>query len=127
MEPVASVRMSDAARHGPGSTLLADHDLYAPILLAPVRAPPSGLALGATGRVCPNPMVGSWSEEAFVKAIKTGRHMGVSRPILPPMPWQFFATEEDLGAMYAYLRTVPPIHNRIPEPMPPTQTQTTSP
>ncbi len=68
-----------------------------------------------------NTGIGSWSEETFVKAIKTGRHMGVSRPILPPMPWENFRnlTEEDLGAMYAYLRTIPPIHNRIPEVLPP--------
>jgi hypothetical protein len=68
-----------------------------------------------------NTGIGSWSEETFVKAIKTGRHMGVSRPILPPMPWENFRnlTEDDLGAMYAYLRTIPPIHNRIPEVLPP--------
>jgi hypothetical protein len=37
------------------------------------------------------------------------------------MPWENFRnlTEEDLGAMYAYLRTIPPIHNRIPEVLPP--------
>ena len=75
-----------------------------------------------------NTGIGSWSEETFVQAIKTGRHMGVSRPILPPMPWQFFRnlTEEDLGSIYAYLRSVPPIHNRIPEPLPPPATQTAS-
>ncbi|HEY7510442.1 MAG TPA: c-type cytochrome [Vicinamibacteria bacterium] len=68
-----------------------------------------------------NTGIGSWSEETFVTALKTGRHMGVSRPILPPMPWQFFRnlTEEDLGAIYAYLRSLPPVHNRIPEPLPP--------
>lgn len=33
-----------------------------------------------------NTGIGSWSEETFVGAIRTGRHMGVSRPILPPMP-----------------------------------------
>ena len=33
-----------------------------------------------------------------MQTIKTGRHMGVSRPILPPMPWHFYRnlTEEDL-------------------------------
>ena len=75
-----------------------------------------------------NTGIGSWSEETFVMALKTGRHMGVSRPILPPMPWQFFKnmTEEDLGAIYAYLRTVPPVHNRIPEPLPPPPTAQTA-
>lgn len=31
------------------------------------------------------------------------------------MPWGRYAgmTDEDLGALYAYLRTVPPISNRV--------------
>ncbi len=68
-----------------------------------------------------NTGIGSWSEDTFVKALKTGRHMGVSRPILPPMPWEAFRnlTDEDLRSIYAYLRTLPPIHNRIPQPLPP--------
>lgn len=68
-----------------------------------------------------NTGIGSWSEDTFVKALKTGRHMGVARPILPPMPWQSFRnlSDADLRAMYAYLRSIPPIHNRIPEPAPP--------
>jgi Cytochrome c len=68
-----------------------------------------------------NTGIGSWSEETFIGALKTGKHMGVSRPILPPMPWVNYAlmTNEDLSAMYAYLRTVKKIHNRIPDPEPP--------
>jgi hypothetical protein len=38
------------------------------------------------------------------------------------MPWQMQAnlTDEDLKAIFAYLRTVPAISNRVPEPIPPT-------
>jgi hypothetical protein len=74
-----------------------------------------------------NTGIGIWTDEMFVKALKTGRHMGVSRPILPPMPWQFFRnlTEEDLRSIFAYLRTIPPVHNRVPEPVPPTEVATT--
>jgi mono/diheme cytochrome c family protein len=70
-----------------------------------------------------NTGIGSWSEETFVRAIQTGRHMGVSRPILPPMPWQNFAqlSEDDLKALYAYLRTLAPIKNRVPLPTPPSE------
>ena len=66
-----------------------------------------------------NTGIGSWSEETFMKAIKTGRHMGVSRPILPPMPWEVYRnmTDDDLKAIYAYLRSLPPIKNRVPEPV----------
>jgi hypothetical protein len=65
--------------------------------------------------------IGSWSEETFVRALRTGRHMGVSREILPPMPWQFYRnlTDEDLSAVYAYLRTIPAISNGVPLPVPP--------
>ena len=68
-----------------------------------------------------NTGIGSWSEETFVQSLKTGRHMGVARPILPPMPWTAMRhlSEDDLRSMYAYLRTIPPVHNRVPEPVPP--------
>ena len=72
-----------------------------------------------------NTGIGSWSEATFVQALRTGRHMGVSRPILPPMPWDSYRnlTDEDLKSIYAYLRTIQPIHNRVPEPLePPVQT-----
>jgi hypothetical protein len=64
-----------------------------------------------------NTGLGIWTEEMFVKTIRTGRHMGVSRPINPPMPWLAYrnATDEDLRAIYAYLRTIRPIVNRVPE------------
>ena len=44
--------------------------------------------------------------------------MGVARPILPPMPWQMYRnlSDEDLRAIYAYLRSVPGVNNRVPEP-----------
>jgi len=47
--------------------------------------------------------------------------MGVGRPILPPMPWFNFArlTDTDLKAIFAYLKSLPPIHNQVPDPVPP--------
>ncbi len=65
--------------------------------------------------------LGGWTEENFVKALKSGKHLGVGRPILPPMPWPSTAqaTEDDLRAVFAYLRTVPPIRNLAPEYQPP--------
>jgi hypothetical protein len=61
--------------------------------------------------------IGTWTEQVFVNALKTGRHMGIGRPIMPPMPWQAYSrmTDEDLRAMYAYLRTVPAKTNKVPE------------
>ena len=65
-----------------------------------------------------NTGLGIWTEEMFVKAMRTGRHMGQSRPILPPMPWQSVGqmTDQDLRALFAYLRSIPAIKNRAPEP-----------
>jgi mono/diheme cytochrome c family protein len=67
--------------------------------------------------------LGQWTLKDFVSTIRTGRHMGRGRPVLPPMPIPVYNhfTDADLAAMYAYLRTVPPIKNRVPEPLPPTQ------
>jgi mono/diheme cytochrome c family protein len=64
-----------------------------------------------------NTGLGIWTEEMFVQTIRTGRHMGVSRPINPPMPWPAYrnATDDDLKAIYAYLRTIKPIVNHVPD------------
>ena len=68
-----------------------------------------------------NTGLGIWTEEMFVKAIRTGKHFGVSRPILPPMPWAVYRnmTDDDLKAIFAYLRTIPPVINHVPDPIPP--------
>jgi mono/diheme cytochrome c family protein len=67
--------------------------------------------------------IGMWTEEVFIKALRTGKHMGIGRPILPPMPWPDFAkaTDEDLKAIFAYLKSLPPIRNQVPDPVPPNQ------
>ncbi len=64
---------------------------------------------------------GTWTDEIFIKAMRTGKHMGIGRPILPPMPWQAFAqvNDEDLKAIFAYLQSLPPVHNKVPDPIPP--------
>jgi len=69
-----------------------------------------------------NTGLGVWTPEMFVKAIRTGRHMSASREILPPMPWPAFrnATDEDLLSIYAYLRTLKPITNHVPDAQPQT-------
>lgn len=89
---------------------------------------PWGISYTANLTPDENTGLGIWTEDMFVRALRTGRHMGQSRPILPPMPWQFYRdlTDEDLKAIYAYLRTIPPIHNRVPEPVPPGGVQVAS-
>lgn len=65
--------------------------------------------------------LGSWTEDMFIKAIRTGKHQGEGRPILPPMPWQMFRqmTDADLKAVFAFLQSIPPIVNAVPDPIPP--------
>ena len=55
----------------------------------------------------------------FVTAMRTGKHMGAGRNLLPPMPWQNLAVlnEDDLKAVFAYLLSIPAVHNRVPEPI----------
>jgi hypothetical protein len=71
--------------------------------------------------------LGIWTEDMFVKALRTGRHMGVSREILPPMPWPAFrnASDEDLKSIYAYLKTITPITNHVPDAQPAAPVATT--
>ena len=64
---------------------------------------------------------GVWTEALFIQALRTGKHMGTARDILPPMPWQMIGqmSDDDLKAVWAYLGSVPPIRNLVPEPVPP--------
>ena len=66
-----------------------------------------------------NTGLGIWTEDQFIRALREGKHMGTSRPILPPMPWPAFKnfTDEDLKAIFAYLRSIPPITNHVPDPI----------
>lgn len=67
--------------------------------------------------------LGEWTERNFLDTIKTGRRLGVGRPLLPPMPvavlQQF--TEEDQKAVFAYLQSIPAVRNEVPEPQAPAQ------
>ena len=65
--------------------------------------------------------LGKWTVKDFKDTIRTGRHMGRGRPVLPPMPVPVYnnMTDRDLEAVFAYLRTVPAVKNKVPEPRPP--------
>jgi hypothetical protein len=67
--------------------------------------------------------LGRWTLKDFRETIRTGRHLGRGRPILPPMPIPAFKhfNDADLEAMHAYLKTIPVVKNRVPEPLPPQQ------
>ena len=66
--------------------------------------------------------IGSWTEDMFIKAIRNGKHMGVGRQILPPMPWDMYRNmnDDDLKAIFAFLKSLPAISNAVPDPISPT-------
>lgn len=65
--------------------------------------------------------LGNWTEQMFITAIRTGRHEGKGRPILPPMPWPMLRNlnDDDLRGIFAYLQSVKPVRNRVPAPIDP--------
>jgi len=65
--------------------------------------------------------LGRWSEQDFVQTIRTGRHLGRGREVLPPMPIPVYSqmNDDDLKAVFAYLKSLPPIRNKVPEPLAP--------
>ena len=69
--------------------------------------------------------IGNWTEDQFLTAMRKGKFKGLesSRDLLPPMPWQNFKklTDQDLKAIFAYLKSTKPVHNVVPEAKAPTQ------
>jgi mono/diheme cytochrome c family protein len=62
-----------------------------------------------------------FTEQQFIQTLRTGRHQGQGRQILPPMPWPYIGqmNDDDLKAIFAYLRQIPPVKNKVPDPIPP--------
>jgi mono/diheme cytochrome c family protein len=65
--------------------------------------------------------LGAWTADQFIKTMRTGKHLGVGRPLLPPMPVQALAamTDADLRALFAWLQSIKPVENQVPQPTPP--------
>jgi mono/diheme cytochrome c family protein len=64
--------------------------------------------------------IGLWSDLQIAAAVSAGiRRHGAGR--LSAMPWQAYAklTDDDVDAIVAYLRSIPPIRNEVPEEVPP--------
>jgi mono/diheme cytochrome c family protein len=64
---------------------------------------------------------GDWTAEQFIATLRTGRRLGKGRPILPPMPAAVYAkmTDDDLRSIFAYLQTLKPASNKVPQPVEP--------
>jgi len=97
----------------PGKWILFNQDLTA-------AAGPWGVSFSANLTPDENTGIGLWTEELFIETFRTGKHLGKGRPILPPMPWEDIglSTDEDLKSMFAYLKSLKPIQNQVPQPIP---------
>lgn len=89
-------------------------------------AGPWGVSFTANLTPDPETGLGRWTEEMFIATMKTGRHQGKGRPVLPPMPWPMLGnlTDEDIKSLFAYLQSLTPVRNRVPAPVdPPEETR----
>ncbi len=69
--------------------------------------------------------LGQWSTEEIAAAITKGVRPD-GRMLAPIMPWHAFAnlTRQDVLAIAAYLKSLPPISNKVPGPFGPSETPT---
>lgn len=84
---------------------------------------PWGVSYAAN--LTPDPTgIGNWDEGQFIYALREGKAKGTpgSRSLLPPMPWEMFRhmTDGELSAIFSYLKSIKPINNLVPVPLPPT-------
>ena len=82
-------------------------------------AGPWGVSFAANLTPDPDTGLGRWTETMFIQTMKTGRHEGKGRPLLPPMPYPMIASlsDEDIRALFAYLQSLPAVRNRVPQPV----------
>ncbi|MEQ9593767.1 MAG: c-type cytochrome [Cyclobacteriaceae bacterium] len=66
--------------------------------------------------------IGNWTFEQFSKAMREGKYKGLegTRPLLPPMPWPNYigVSEEDMQAIFAFLKSLKPVKNIVPNYIP---------
>jgi len=86
-------------------------------------AGPWGVSFTANLTPDPETGLGKWTQRNFIETIRSGRHMGRGREVLPPMPIMVYNnfSDADLAAIFSYLQSIPAIRNRVPEPLPPAE------
>ncbi len=128
--------------HGPAldmDRLLAGHPAEMPIMEFDAATTQNWALFNMTGTAVVGPWgasfsanltsddtgIGNWTEAQFKKAITEGKLKGMdgTRPLLPPMPWENYKNikDEDVKAIFAYLKSTKPVKNIVPNPILPTQ------
>ena len=110
--PLAAV---PAGMFGPGQWAALTNDSFT------AWAGPWGISFAANLTPDVETGLGGWTANQFIQTMRTGKHLGAGRPILPPMPAGSLAalTDSDLKALFAYLKSLKPIKNQVPAPLPP--------
>jgi mono/diheme cytochrome c family protein len=69
--------------------------------------------------------IGDWTSEQIVVAMQTGVRPD-GRVLAPAMPWRALAslTKSDAFAIAAYLKSLPPVNNKVPGPFGPNESPT---
>ena len=64
--------------------------------------------------------IGKLSEKDFVSVLTLGIHSNMNRKLMQPMPWKEISQLDDnnLKAIYHYLKSVKPVKNKVPESVP---------
>lgn len=69
--------------------------------------------------------IGNWTLDQFTIAMREGRFKGMKngRLLLPPMPSVGYKAlkDDEIKAIFSYLKSIKPIQNRVPAPIPPQQ------
>lgn len=75
----------------------------------------AGAPIVASANITPDASgIPYYTEQMFITTIRTGRVAGV-RPLSAAMPWIFFRnmTDDDLRAVFAYLKSLPPVSHTV--------------
>ncbi len=106
---------------GDKAVLSAGFSVFAPDLTAA-----AGLwGISFAGNLTPDNAtgIGGWTEEQFKIALTQGKFKGQTngRMLLPPMPWVNYTKmpNEDVKAIFTYLKNIKPVSNRVPNPVSP--------
>jgi len=125
LEPVASPDVSDPVKRGRFLVnLVGCADCHTPVDNHHVPIPHMDFSGGqilrapwgtvASANLTPDPSgIPYYDEATFIKAMRTGR-VG-TRELNKTMPWSALGsmTDEDLAGIFAYLKTLTPIHHRV--------------
>lgn len=99
---------------------LAKHSVAAVGHTSTAFASPLGVSVAANLTPDMETGIGKLTAEALITSWRTGRHWQQDRPVLPPMPVESLRNlnDEDIRAIHAYLMSLAPVRNRVPDPKP---------